>query len=62
MNDPDSIVQYVAWLDRRHNRLVDSVLLHRASKEEHSLPGTIDNFDRELWAALDAVYEPTEND
>jgi hypothetical protein len=62
MGDPDSIVQYVTWLDRRYNRLVDAVFLHRASKRDHSIPGTIDNFDRELWDTLDSVYDPAESE
>ena len=60
MSDPDSIVQYVTWLDGRHNRLVNAVVSHRAYKQSHALPGTIDAFDRELWATLDAVYSPEE--
>lgn len=62
MNDPDSIVQYVTWLDRRYNRLVDAVLLHRSIKRENAIPGSIDNFDRELWNTLDSVYDPTESE
>lgn len=62
MNDPDSIVRYVTWLDRRYNRLFDAALVHRANKREHSVPGTIDNFDRELWDVLDSVYNSTESD
>lgn len=62
MNEPDSIVQYVTWLDRRYNRLVDAVLLHRSVKREHAIPGSIDNFDRELWNTLDSVYDPTESE
>jgi hypothetical protein len=55
--NPDSIVEYVRWLDARHQALRDAVLHHRASKMEHSIPGSVDEFDRELWAALAAAYE-----
>jgi len=53
--DPDSIAEYVRWLDRRHNRLVAAVAEHRELKRRMALPGTIDQFDLELWAALDAT-------
>ncbi len=56
MSDPDSIVQYVTWLDGRYNRIVNAVIAHRAYKRERALAGSIDDFDRELWATLDAVY------
>ncbi len=58
--NPDSVVEYVKWLDGRHNRLVNAVVLHRAHKRELALPGSIDGFDRELWSVLDAVYDPEE--
>jgi hypothetical protein len=61
MSEPDSIVEYVKWLDLRHNRLRDAVLEHRVNKLERSLAGSIDEFDRSLWAALDAAYE-SDND
>lgn len=53
--DPDSIAEYVRWLDQRHNRLVAAVAEHRELKRRMALPGTIDQFDLELWAALDAT-------
>ena len=55
--DPDSIVEYVRWLDSRHQALRDAVLHHRASKMQNSIPGSIDGFDRKLWASLEAAYE-----
>ena len=60
MSDPDSIVRYVTWLDGRYNRIVNAVIAHRAYKRERALAGSIDDFDRELWATLDAVYDPEE--
>jgi len=54
--EPDSIVEYVRGLDKRHNRLREAVLQHRADKTERSLPGTIDAFDRELWAIVDRAF------
>ena len=62
MNDPDSIVEYVRSLDRRYNRLRDAVLVHRADKMNHSLPGSIDMFDRELWDILERGFDTGEND
>lgn len=53
--EPDSIVEYVRWLDARHNRLVSAVVEHRELKRRMALPGTIDQFDTELWAVLDAT-------
>jgi hypothetical protein len=61
MNDPDSIVEYVRWLDKRHTNLRDAIQHHRVMKLEHSLPGSIDEFDRTLWAALEASYEGDDN-
>lgn len=55
--NPDSIVEYVRWLELRHNRLRDAVQYHRAAKTERALPGSVDEFDRELWSALSASYE-----
>lgn len=55
--DPDSIVEYVRWLDGRHNRLREAVETHRTMKRSMALPGTIDQFDAELWSALDSAYE-----
>jgi hypothetical protein len=60
MSEPDSIVQYVTWLDSRHNRLVDAVMSHRANKRERAIPGSTDNFDRELWSVLDHVHSDDE--
>jgi hypothetical protein len=54
MNEPDSIVEYVRWLDGRHEALRAAVTQHRSSKQTHSIPGSIDEFDRVLWSALDA--------
>ena len=62
MSDPDSIVQYVTWLDGRHNRLVDAVLRHRNDKRELSVPGSIDAFDHLLWSTVDGIYEETPED
>jgi hypothetical protein len=58
--NPDSIVEYVQWLDSRYNRLINAIMGHRASKRGLALPGSIDGFDRELWSVLDAVYDPEE--
>ena len=55
--NPDSIVDYVRWLDRRHNNLRDAVQTHRAMKTTKAIHGSVDRFDTELWAALDAAYE-----
>lgn len=55
--NPDSIVDYVRWLDQRHNRLRDAAQTHRANKRTLALPGTIDRFDEDLWATLDESYE-----
>jgi hypothetical protein len=60
MSDPDSIVEYVRSLDRRYNRLRDAVLSHRADKTERALPGSIDDFDRELWSVLDRAFPADE--
>jgi hypothetical protein len=57
MSDPDSIVEYVRWLDGRHEALRNAVSQHRANKRKHAIPGSIDGFDHELWRALDATYE-----
>jgi len=57
MNDPDSIVGYVRWLDGRHQALRNAVASHRLSKRQRAIPGSIDGFDHELWRALDATYE-----
>ena len=57
MSDPDSIVEYVRWLDTRHQNLRDAVSNHRASKRRRAIPGSIDGFDHELWRALDAAYD-----
>jgi hypothetical protein len=57
MSDPDSIVEYVRWLDGRHQTLREAVANHRISKTQLSIPGSIDGFDHELWRALDAAYE-----
>ena len=56
MTDPDSIVEYVRDLDARYNRLRDAVFTHRAEKEENSLPGSVDAFDRELWAIAERAF------
>lgn len=53
--NPDSIVEYVRWLDGRHNRLRQAVITHQTLKREHALPGTIDQFDTELWSVLDSM-------
>jgi hypothetical protein len=60
MSNPDSIVEYVKWLDGRHNRLVNAVVAHRAYKRQRAIPGSVDEFDRELWATLDASYNDEE--
>lgn len=58
--NPDSIIQYVRWMELRHDRLRDAVQHHRASKTEHAIPGSIDDFDRELWKALELSYQDDE--
>jgi hypothetical protein len=58
--NPDSLVEYVKWLDHRYNRIINAIMNHRASKRDLALPGSIDGFDRELWSVLDAVYDPEE--
>lgn len=55
--NPDSIVEYVRWLNSRHETLRDAILEHRINKTEHALPGSIDEFDRTLWLALDSSYD-----
>ena len=55
--NPDSIVDYVKWLDARHYRLTSAVSTHRANKRELSIPGSIDDFDRKLWATLDGMED-----
>lgn len=54
--EPDSIVDYVRRLDKRYNRLRDAVIEHRADKQAHALPGSIDAFDRELWSIIDRAF------
>ncbi len=56
MSDPDSIVQYVTWLDGRYNRLLNAILEHETNKRALAIPGSIDNFDHELWKTLDWAY------
>lgn len=58
--EPDSIVEYVRRLDERHNRLVEAVANHQTMKRAMALPGTIDQFDIELWAALQPATEDVE--
>lgn len=55
--NPDSIVDYVKWLDARHYRLTSAVSTHRANKNELSIPGSIDDFDRKLWAILNGMED-----
>jgi hypothetical protein len=57
MSDPDSIVEYVRWLDTRHEALRSAVSHHRISKQRRAIPGSIDGFDQDLWRALDAAYD-----
>jgi len=57
MQDPDSLVEYVKWLDTRFNRLVAAIEEHRSNKKHLSLPGTVDNFDWELWENLQWAYK-----
>jgi len=52
VNDPDSIVEYVRSLDRRHQRTIQAIREHRTNKEQHAIEGTIDGFDRQLWATI----------
>jgi len=52
MTDPDSIVEYVRSLDRRYERLAQAVRTHRADKQHRAIPGSIDEFDRILWASV----------
>ena len=56
MSDPDSIVEYVRWLDSRLNRLANAILEHKTNKQNLSIPGSIDGFDHELWKTLDWAY------
>jgi len=56
VSDPDSIVEYVKWLDSRFNRLVDAISNHRTQKHDLALAGSIDGFDRELWAHLEWAH------
>jgi hypothetical protein len=58
--NPDSIVEYVKWLDARHNRLREAVRQHESDKTERALPGSIDEFDRTLWAELRKSHEGEE--
>jgi hypothetical protein len=62
MSDPDSIVEYVKWLDGRHNRLVNAVAAHRSNKTHRAIPGAIDDFDRNLWKALEAARKEQDDD
>ena len=55
--NPDSIFEYVRWLTAKHYTLREAVIEHRVNKTEHALPGSIDDFDRTLWSALDSSYE-----
>lgn len=55
MSDPDSVVQYVVWLDRRFNQLVSAISEHRAFKSE-----PYDEHDLELWSNLDWAYSQHE--
>jgi hypothetical protein len=60
MNDPDSVIEYVKWLDARHYRLTSAVSTHRANKQNLAIPGSIDEFDRHLWAVLDGLEDDDE--
>ena len=60
MSDPDSIVEYVRWLDKRHNTLREAVETHRTNKTQRAIPGSIDQFDRELWSTFASI--PTDGD
>jgi hypothetical protein len=53
----DSIVEYVRWLDRRHNSLREAVKTHRMMKTTMAIHGSIDGFDRELWKAMELSYQ-----
>jgi len=52
VSNPDSLVEYIRALDRRYEKLSEAVRTHHYQKLEHALPGTIDGFDRELWASV----------
>jgi len=60
MNDPDSVVEYVRWLDARHYRLTSAVSMHRANKQDLAIAGSIDAFDRHLWSVLDGLEDADE--
>ena len=60
VSDPDTIVEYVKWLDKRFNRLVNAIQAHRVDKQYHAIEGSIDQFDRELWKNLDWAYSEEE--